>query len=102
EAQLLDRPSLGAVGGGAGALGRAVAGAMGLEVVVPAHAEVSSAVGDALSLIRAERERTFAQPSSEAAAVLVAEVEAEAIAAGANAASLDVRVEHITDRSAIR
>ena len=57
--QHLARPVLVAVGGGAGALGRAVASAMGLEIVVPPKAEVISAVGDALSLVRAERERTL-------------------------------------------
>ena len=59
----LERPVLVAVGGGAGGLGRAVAGAMGLDIVVPEKAEVISAIGDALSLVRAERERTFDQPT---------------------------------------
>jgi N-methylhydantoinase A/oxoprolinase/acetone carboxylase beta subunit len=56
----LKAPVLVAVGGGAGTLGRAVAKALGLEVIVPAGAEVISSIGDALSLVRAERERTFA------------------------------------------
>jgi N-methylhydantoinase A len=60
----LEHPTLVAVGGGAGALGRAVANGMGLEIVVPERAEVISAIGDALSLIRAERERTIAQPTT--------------------------------------
>ena len=60
------RPVLVAVGGGAGGLGRAVAAGMGLELVVPEHAEVISAVGDALSLIRVEREQTVDSPTPRA------------------------------------
>ena len=45
----LERPVIVAVGGGAGGLGRAVAGAMKLDIVVPERAEVISAIGDALS-----------------------------------------------------
>jgi N-methylhydantoinase A/oxoprolinase/acetone carboxylase beta subunit len=98
----LQRPVLVAVGGGAGALGRAVAGAMGLEIVIPPHAEVISAIGDALSLVRTERERTFTQPTAADTERLIAEAEAEAIAAGAGAASLEVRVEHVAARSSVR
>jgi hypothetical protein len=98
----LERPVIVAVGGGAGALGRAVAEAMGLDIVVPPHAEVISAIGDALSLIRAERERTFHEPTPADTQRLIAEVEDEAIAAGASAATLDVRVEHVAERGAVR
>ncbi|MEA3215339.1 MAG: N-methylhydantoinase [Acidimicrobiia bacterium] len=98
----LERPGIVAVGGGAGAVGRAVAGGMGLELTVPPNAEVISAIGDALSLVRAERERTFANASAADTERLIAEVEAEAIRAGAGAASLDVRVEHLTDKGAVR
>jgi len=98
----LDRPVLVAVGGGAGGVGRAVAAAMGLSVEIPPHAEVISAVGDALSLVRAERERTFDRPDAEQTERLIAEVEAEALRSGASAASLDVRVEQLADRSAVR
>ncbi|HEX2382390.1 MAG TPA: hydantoinase/oxoprolinase family protein [Acidimicrobiales bacterium] len=98
----LSRPVLVAVGGGAGGLGRAVATAMGLEIVVPPRAEVISAVGDALSLVRAERERTFDRATAADIERLVAEVEAEALAAGAAASSLDVRVEQHPERSAVR
>ena len=98
----LEHPVLVAVGGGAGALGRAVASAMSLDIVVPPNAEVISAIGDALSLVRAERERTFANPTPADTQQLIADVEAEAIRAGASAASLDVRVEHYAERSALR
>jgi N-methylhydantoinase A/oxoprolinase/acetone carboxylase beta subunit len=98
----LANPVVVAVGGGAGALGRAVAAGMDLEIVVPEHAEIISAVGDALSLIRAERERAFDEITPAATAQLVNEVEAEAIAAGAAAATLDVKVEQVTERRAVR
>ncbi|MCU1602224.1 MAG: hydantoinase/oxoprolinase [Frankiales bacterium] len=98
KSQRLERPVLVAVGGGAGALGRVLARAMGLELVIPPHAEVISAVGDALSLIRAEAER----PSADDLDALIAEVEAEAVAAGASPADLDVRVEQLTDRGGVR
>ncbi len=98
----LERPVLVAVGGGAGALGRAVATAMGLELVIPPNAEVISAIGDALSLVRVERERTFTAPTAADTQRLVAEAEAEAIAAGAAAAGLEVRVEQVAARSSVR
>ena len=98
----LRSPVLVAVGGGAGGLGRAVASGMGLDLVLPDRAEVISAIGDALSLVRAERERTLDRPSAADVQRLVDEVEAEAIAAGAAASSLDARVEHLAERSTVR
>jgi hypothetical protein len=98
----LKHPVLVAVGGGAGTLGRAVASTLGLEVVVPAGAEVISSIGDALSLVRAERERTFETVGPAQIDELVAEVEAEVLAAGASPASLDVHVSHVPERGAVR
>jgi hypothetical protein len=79
----LVQPKLVAVGGGAGGVGRALARALGYPVVVPPAAEVISSVGDALSLVRVERERTFASAEGTDVTSLVADVEAEAVAAGA-------------------
>lgn len=98
----MDHPSVVAVGGAAGVLGRQVAAMLGFECVVPQGAEVISSVGDALSLVRAERERTLPDAGPEAIQALVDEVEAEALAAGASPASLDVRVTSIPDRGAFR
>ena len=100
--QRLERPLLVAVGGGAGALGRVLADAMGLELMIPPHAEVISAVGDALSLIRAEGERAVPAGDDAALAAFIEEVEAEAVAAGAAGSDLDVRVEQLSDRGAVR
>jgi hypothetical protein len=91
-----------AVGGGAGGLGRHVAAMLGLECVVPAGAEVISSIGDALSLVRAARERSVVDPTAADVDALVAEVELEAISAGAGPASLEVRVEYVGDRKALR
>ncbi len=98
----LRSPVLVAVGGGAGTLGRTVAAALGFDIVVPEAAEVISSIGDALSLVRAERERTFAQVSPAEVDALVAEVEAEVLAAGAGPATVDVQVIRVPERGAVR
>jgi N-methylhydantoinase A len=98
----LRRPTLIAVGGGASVLGRPLADALGLDCQVPPHAEVISSMGDALSLVRAERERTVSRPSPAEVDALIAEVEAEALAAGASPTSLQVQVSQVGERGAIR
>jgi N-methylhydantoinase A len=98
----LRRPTLVAVGGGAGVFGALLAGALGLPYEIPPGAEVISSVGDALSLVRAERERTMAHPTAAEVDALIAEVEAEALAAGAAPTSLQVQVSRVADRGATR
>ncbi|HEY2763626.1 MAG TPA: hydantoinase/oxoprolinase family protein [Pseudonocardiaceae bacterium] len=98
----LASPTLIAVGGGAGVLGRPLADMLGLRCEVPPGAEVISSMGDALSLVRAERERTVARPTSADIDALIADVETEALAAGAAPASLQVQVSQLGDRGAIR
>jgi hypothetical protein len=98
----LVQPKLVAVGGGAGGVGRALARALRLQCIVPPAAEVISSVGDALSLVRVERERTFSSDEGADVAALVADVEAEAVAAGAAPASLDVQVQQIPSKGAVR
>jgi hypothetical protein len=51
----LATPSMIGVGGGAGGLARYVTRRLGWPLVIPANAEVISSIGDALSLLRAER-----------------------------------------------
>jgi hypothetical protein len=69
---------------------------------VPPGAEVISSIGDALSLLRAERERTT--PATDAALIdaLVAEVEAEITAAGAAPSSIEVRVIEHAEKGTVR
>lgn len=98
----LSAPTIVAVGGGAGGLGRHVAAMLGLRCYVPDGAEVISSIGDALSLVRAERERSVVAPTAADSAALAAEAEAECVAAGASAASIDVRVDYEADRSTLR
>jgi len=98
----LESPTLVAVGGGAGGVGRFVAASLGLECHVPAAAEVISSIGDALSLVRIERERSIVSPRAEDSAALAAEAEEACVAAGAAPASVDVRVEFETERSTLR
>ncbi len=95
-------PKVVAVGGGAGGLGRFVANSLGLECLVPPGAEVISSIGDALSLVRVERERTIVSPRAEDSAALAAEAEEACVAAGASPASVDVRVEYESERSTLR
>jgi N-methylhydantoinase A len=101
EHELKD-PAIVAVGGGAGGLGRYVAGLMGLQCLVPEGAEVISSIGDALSLVRAERELAAKAPTPEAVQALSAAARQAAIAAGAAPASIDVRIEHSPERAALR
>ena len=98
----LARPTIVAVGGGAGGLGRYAASVLGLECLVPELAEVISAVGDALSLVRVERERSVPPGQVVDGAELAAEAEAACIAAGADPASVDVRVELDADGITLR
>ncbi len=91
-----------AVGGGAGGLGRHVAQMMGYECVVPDRAEVISSIGDALSLIRAERERTLHAFDPQVARQLAAEVENEVVAAGAAPTSVEVLIEEQPDKGTVR
>ncbi|MBW8825278.1 MAG: methylhydantoinase [Acidobacteria bacterium] len=99
----IEHPTLVAVGGGAGGVGRALADAMHLECVIPPSAEIISSIGDALSLVRAEREKTFPKsPSPAELDALIAEVESDALAAGASPSSLDVAISQISERGAVR
>ncbi len=98
----LRKPRIVAVGGGAGGLGRFVAQTLGLECEVPAGAEVISSIGDALSFIRIERERTVVGERHAEAAALADAVEEACVAAGAAPASVIVRIEFDEERSTLR
>ena len=98
----LRAPAVVAVGGGAGGLGRHVAALLGLRCVVPLEAEVISSVGDALSLLRAERERTVSVVGPEVLRELARDVEAELLASGASPASIEVRVDQEPEKGTVR
>ena len=98
----LAAPTVVAVGGGAGGLGRFTASVLGLECVVPELAEVISAVGDALSLVRVERERSVPAGQVVDGSDLARSAEEGCIDAGADPASVDVRVELDEDGLTLR
>jgi N-methylhydantoinase A/oxoprolinase/acetone carboxylase beta subunit len=98
----LEQPTLVGVGGGAGGLARHVASMLGWPLVVPEHAEIISSIGDALSLLRAERERTVGQADARTIEQLMADVEDEVVAAGASPSSVEVRLEEEPERSTVR
>ena len=102
RSQKLRAPMIVAVGGGAGGLGRWTATLLGLDCTVPEGAAVISSIGDALSLIRVERERTVDALDGDLARRLMSEVESEAITAGASPGSLEVRLEERPENGTVR
>ena len=102
SSQKLRSPSIVAVGGAAGGLGRYVATRMGMSCTVPAGAEIISSIGDALSMVRAERERTVSTLTAEIVRELSDEAESEALAAGASPGSVEVRIEELPERGTVR
>ena len=90
------------LGGGAGVLIPPTAGSLNLQHVIPMDAEVISSVGDALSLIRVEVERTLPSASSDALAAVYREAEQAAVVAGASPASLQVESEAVPHKNALR
>ncbi|MEA2827787.1 MAG: N-methylhydantoinase [Actinomycetota bacterium] len=98
----LTSPTVVAVGGGAGGVGRFVATTLGLECQVPDGAEVISSIGDALSFVRVERERSVVEPTLEDGEALAASAEEACLAAGATASSIEVRVDYDQQRATLR
>lgn len=86
-------------GGGCGALLPTVAKRMNLPYRIADHAEVISSVGVALALIREEVERSAVGADPEA---LAREAVARAVAAGANADTIQVVTEHAPEQGTIR
>ena len=97
------KPELIGVGGGAGALVPAVADRLELDWTTPPDGEVISSVGDALSLIRVEVERTVSNGSTgQVVADLHREAEEAAIHAGAAPATVTTESQTVPERSAVR
>ncbi len=100
--QKLRHPVIVAVGGAAGGLGRYVATRMGMSCTVPDGAEIISSIGDALSMVRAERERTVSVLTGEVVRQLSEDAENEALAAGAAPGTVEVRIEEMPERGTVR
>jgi hypothetical protein len=98
----LQSPSLVAVGGGAGGVARFVADQMGLQCHIPQDAEVISSIGDALSFVLVERERSVIEPTLADGESLAAEAEEACLEAGAALSSIDVRVEFDREHATLR
>jgi hypothetical protein len=100
--QKLRAPVILAVGGAAGGLGRFVAARMGMPCTVPPDAEIISSIGDALSMVRAEHERTVSALTADVVRELSQEAENEALEAGAAPGSVEVRIEELPERGTVR
>jgi N-methylhydantoinase A len=100
--QRLRHPTIVAVGGGAGGLGRLVAAMLDLPVEIPDGAAVISSIGDALSHVRAERERTVDAVDAAIVRQLADEVADEVVASGAAPHTVEIRVEEHPERGTIR
>jgi N-methylhydantoinase A/oxoprolinase/acetone carboxylase beta subunit len=100
----LDKRELTLVGGGGGAvaLGPAVARRVGAGWRLADHAEVISSIGVAMAMVREEAERTLAGAGPDEVARLARLVEQRAIASGADPASVQVVTEAVPEKGGIR
>jgi hypothetical protein len=90
------------LGGGAGALVPSLATSLRVGHHIPRDAEVISSVGDALSLVRVEIERTLSKATTKAVAELHLQVETAAIEAGADPSTLQIESRAVPERGALR
>lgn len=103
EAKMQDRAlKLLGGGGGAGALVPFLAERMGLPFELARRAEVISALGAALAMVRETLERNLVNPSREDLARLRTEAEKAVVAMGADPATVEVSVEVDAQRNLVR
>ncbi|HWL64693.1 MAG TPA: hydantoinase/oxoprolinase family protein [Actinomycetota bacterium] len=100
--QSLVEPQVIGLGGGAGALMSALGHVTGLPWSIPREAEVISSVGDALSLVRVEVERTLPRATAEAVAAVHSAAEEAALGAGAAPHTIQLESEAVPERGALR
>ncbi len=98
----LSSPEVIGLGGGAGALVPPTARALTLDWRIPPEAEVISSVGDALSMVRIEIERTLVNPDGAAIETLHRDAEEAALKAGAAPSTIQVESEAVPERGALR
>ena len=89
-------------GGGAGAVVPFAAEQMGLPCEIAQHAEVISAIGAALAMVRETLERNIVNPSSADLAALRQEAEKSVLAMGADPSTVEVTVEVDAQKSLVR
>lgn len=100
--QKMSAPLIIGVGGGAGTVIPSLAAKLGSNWKIPEDAEVISSIGDALSVVRVEIERSLSRPTAEAVAEVHREAEAAALRAGASPASVQVESTSVPERGALR
>ncbi|HEX2240618.1 MAG TPA: hydantoinase/oxoprolinase family protein [Actinomycetota bacterium] len=98
----LHNPEVIGLGGGAGALVPQTATALRLKWKIPPDAEVISSVGDALSMIRVEIEKTLVSPDGGAIEALHRTAEEAAINAGADPSTVQIESTTVPERGALR
>ncbi len=98
----LDSPVVIGLGGGAGSVVPRVAELLGLEWEIPPEAAVISSIGDALSVVRIEFEHAVSSDIAADVRRVVEAAEREAVSAGAAPDSVQVEVESVSDRGALR
>jgi len=100
----LDRKDLTLIGGGGGAaaLGPAVAAKVGARWSLARHAEVISSIGVAMAMVREEAEKTLDPNAPDEVAQLAALVEDRAIRSGADPATVQVYTEPVPEKGGIR
>jgi N-methylhydantoinase A len=95
-------PEVIGLGGGAGALVPHTATALNLGWQIPPDAEVISSVGDALSMVRIELERTLVNPDGAAIEALHRSAQEAALDAGAAPGTVQLESEAVPERGALR
>ncbi|HMA35617.1 MAG TPA: hydantoinase/oxoprolinase family protein [Chloroflexia bacterium] len=100
----LDRKDLTLIGGGGGAaaLGPAVAAKVGAQWSLARHAEVISSIGVGMAMVREEAEKTLDPGNPDEVAQLAALVEERAIRSGADPASVHVYTEAVPEKGGVR
>ncbi|HEY4001099.1 MAG TPA: hydantoinase/oxoprolinase family protein [Candidatus Xenobia bacterium] len=89
-------------GGGAAAIVPFLAQAMGLPFEIAPRAEVISAIGAALAMVKETIEKNIMDPTEEQLAALRAEVEQKVVAMGADPGTIEVLVEVDAQRQVVR
>jgi N-methylhydantoinase A len=89
-------------GGGAGAIVPYVAEKLGMAFEIAPHAEVISAIGAAMALVKETIEKSMAAPSQADLAALRAEAERAVVAMGADAETVEVVVEVDAQKNLVR
>lgn len=98
----LSSPEIVGLGGGAGALVPTTARSLGVGWQIPPDAEVISSVGDALSMVRIELEKTLVNPDAAAIEALHRTAEEAAVDAGAAPSTINLESQAVPERGALR